>query len=229
MLGKEFNISGLTRYLKASDLPGRIPLFPLRGGILLPRCTLPLNVFEPRYLTLIDDVLRGDRLIGIVQPRLIQEGVESPEGKAVPLRSTGGVGRLTAFQEADDGRYILTLTGISRFTLLNEIVQPKPYRVCDASFDAFSGDLVKGFGEEAVDRKHLLTVLKTYLEAQDMKADWDSIGRSSTEFLVNALSMMSPYGPEEKQALLEAPDLKSRSEVLVALAEMQLATPGDGS
>jgi uncharacterized protein len=204
-------------------------VFPLRGGLLLPRCSLPLNIFEPRYLNLIDDVLSGNRLIGIVQPRLVQEDVESPEGKAVPLRVIGGVGRLTAFQETDDGRYLVTLTGLTRFTVQGEVVQPKPYRVCDVEYGAYPGDFIKGFGEEAVDRQHLLDVLKNYLEAQDMKADWDSIGRSSTEFLVNALSMMSPYGPEEKQALLEAPDLKVRSEILVALAEMQLAAPGDGS
>jgi uncharacterized protein len=160
---------------------------------------------------------------------LVQEDVESPEGKAVPLRVIGGVGRLTAFQETDDGRYLVTLTGLTRFTVQDEVVQPKPYRVCDVEYGAYPGDFIKGFGEEAVDRQHLLDVLKNYLEAQDMKADWDSIGRSSTEFLVNALSMMSPYGPEEKQALLEAPDLKVRSEILVALAEMQLAAPGDGS
>jgi uncharacterized protein len=219
----------LTRYHTPADLPRRIPVFPLRGGLLLPRCTLPLNIFEPRYLALIDDVLSGDRLIGIVQPRLVQEDVESPQGKAVALRAIGGVGKLTAFQETDDGRYLVTLTGLTRFTVLGEVVQPKPYRVCDLAYAAYPGDFVKGFGEEAVNRQNLLDVLKAYLEAQDMKADWDSIMRSSTEFLVNALSMMSPYGPEEKQALLEAPDLKTRSEILVALAEMQMATPGDGS
>ncbi len=196
---------------------------------MLPRCSLPLNIFEPRYLNLIDDVLSGHRLIGVIQPRLVQDDVESPEGKAVPLRRIGGVGKLTAFQETDDGRYLVTLTGLTRFTVLGEVVQPKPYRVCDVSYSAYPSDFVKAFGEEAVDREHLLEVLKDYLEAQDMKADWDSITRSSTEFLVNALSMMSPYGPEEKQALLEAPDLKTRSEILVALAEMQLAAPGDGS
>ena len=204
-------------------------MFPLRGGLLLPRCSLPLNIFEPRYLSLIDDVLSGARLIGIIQPRLVQDDVESPSGKAVPLRTIGGVGKLTAYQETDDGRCLVTLTGISRFTVRSEVAQAKPYRVCDVAYDAFPSDFVKGFGEQAVDREHLLEVLKDYLKAQDMKADWDSITRSSSEFLVNALSMMSPYGPEEKQALLEAPDLKVRSEILVALAEMQLATPGDGS
>ena len=196
---------------------------------MLPRCSLPLNIFEPRYLNLVDDVLSGDRLIGFVQPRLVQDDVESPSGKGVPLRVIGGVGKLTAFQETDDGRYLVTLTGLTRFTVRNEIDQPKPYRVCEVAYDTFPSDFIKGFGEQAVDREHLLEVLKTYLEAQDMKADWDSITRSSSEFLVNALSMMSPYGPEEKQALLEAPDLKVRSEILVALAEMQMATPGDGS
>ncbi len=204
-------------------------MFPLRGGLLLPRCNLPLNIFEPRFLAMIDDALSGERLIGVVQPKLVQDDVESPEGKAVPLRKIGGVGRLTAYQETDDGRYLVTLTGISRFVVRQEVPQAKPYRICDVAYDSFPSDLVKGFGEETVDRDHLLEVLKAYLEAQDMKADWDAITRSSSEFLVNALSMMSPYGPEEKQALLEAPDLKVRSEILVALAEMQLATPGDGS
>ena len=217
------------KYQKTSDIPGRIPVFPLRGGLLLPRCNLPLNIFEPRYLAMIEDVLASNRLIGVVQPKLVDEQVESPEGKTVPMRIIGGVGRLTAFQETDDGRYLVTLTGVCRFRLEQEIEQSKPYRVADVDYRAFAGDLVQGFGEETVDRDHLLEVLKEYLESQDMKADWDAISRSSTEFLVNALSMMSPYGPEEKQALLEAPDLKTRAEILVALAEMQLAAPGDGS
>ena len=190
---------------------------------------MPLNIFEPRYLAMIDDALARERIIGIIQPRLVQEGEESPAGKSVGLRVIGTAGRITGLQETDDGRYLITLTGISRFKLLSEPDQDKPYRVGEVNYAAFAADFAKGFGEEAVDREHLLEVLKAYLEQQDMKADWSSIMRSSNEFLVNALCMLSPYGPEEKQALLEAPDLKTRAEILVALAEMQLATPEDGS
>lgn len=178
---------------------------------------------------MVDDALAGERIIGLIQPKLAQDDVESPPGKSVTLRETGGAGRITTFQETDDGRYLLTLTGVSRFKLTRELQLAKPYRTGEAVYDGFRKDLIKGFGEEEVDRDHLLTVLKAYLESQDLKADWNAITRSNNEFLVNALSMMSPYGPEEKQALLEAPDLKKRSEILVALAEMQMATPGDGS
>ena len=204
-------------------------MFPLRGALLLPRGQLPLNIFEPRYLAMIDDALAGDRMIGVLQPKLVQEDVESPQGKSVALRTIGGAGRITTLQETEDGRYLVTLTGIARFKLVRELQLDKAYRLGEVDFGDFRPDLIKGFGEEAVDRDHLLKVLKDYLESQDLKADWDAITRSKNEFLVNALCMMSPYGPEEKQALLEAPDLKTRAEILVALTEMQMATPGDGS
>jgi len=226
---READISRLERYQKPDDLPARIPLFPLRGALLLPRGHVPLNIFEPRYLAMIDEALAGERIVGLIQPRLTQEDVESPPGKSVPLRATGGAGRITALQETDDGRYLVTLTGVCRFSLERELQLAKSFRMGEVSYGHFRTDLVRGYGEEQVDRDHLLGVLKTYLEAQSLKADWSSITRSSSEFLVNSLSMMSPYGPEEKQALLEAPDLKTRSEILVALAKMQLATPGDGS
>ena len=201
----------------------------MRGALLLPRAHVPLNIFEPRYLAMVDDALAGDRIIGLIQPRLAQDEAESPAGKSVPLRATGGAGRIVAFQETDDGRYQITLVGVSRFLLTREVQIDKPYRTGEVSFAGFRADLIRGFGEEQVDRDHLLEVLKAYLEHQNLKADWTAVTRSSSEFLVNSLSMMSPYGPEEKQALLEAPDLKTRAEVLVALAKMQLATPGDGS
>lgn len=221
---------GITdRYRKVEDLPGSLPLFPLRGVILLPRSVLPLNVFEPRYLALVDDVLAGDRLIGVVQPQGGEDRLESPPGKAVPLCRVGAVGRLTAFAEGEDGRLRISLTGIGRFRLGEEEPTGAPYRVAQVDFGAFHYDLVPGFGEAEVDRRRLLGVLRTYLNAHDLSADWDSIHRSSNELLVNTLSMISPYGPEEKQALLEAPDLKTRAEVLVALAEMELAARNDGS
>lgn len=219
------------RYLKPDDIPTPIPIFPLRGAILLPRAVLPLNIFEPRYLEMVDEVLSSDRIIGMIQPVHDEEDDddESPEGRSVELRRVGCAGRLTAFQETDDGRVLITLTGISRFKVVNEETALTPFRVANVDYSPFAGDLQQGYGEENVDREHLLDVLKRYLEANDMKADWQNVMGSSSEFLVNTLSMISPYGPEEKQALLEAEDLKTRADVLIALAEMELASRDDGS
>lgn len=223
------------RYHGPSDLPRELPLFPLRGAILLPRATLPLNVFEPRYLEMVDDVMRGERLIGIIQPDVPADAanrkIESPKGNSSPLKRVGCAGRVTTYQELDDGRILLTLTGIARFRLAEELAMHKPYRRAVVDWDDFSGDFSAGLGEDHVDREALLRVLRRYLDANKMQADWPVILKSSSEFLVNALSVMSPYGAEEKQALLEAPSLKVRAEVLVALAEMELAagSPGGGT
>lgn len=217
-----------TQYLNLSDLPKTLKVFPLRGVIMLPRSSLPLNVFEPRYLTLVNDVLAGDRLIGFVQPVIHEDGPESPEGKDIALRQTGGAGRLTAFQEADDGRYLVTISGVARFTITGEEKTDCPYRVCSVDWSPYEHDLKQGFGEDEVDRNRLLSVLKEYLKVNDLSADWDGINNSTNELLVNTLSMISPYGAEEKQALLEAGDLKTRAEVLVALAEMEIAGTESG-
>ena len=216
------------RYRRPADLPPRIAVFPLRGAILLPRATLPLNIFEPRYLTMIDDVMSGDRVLGILQPSRTEdeESGDSPTGKSFGLHRVGCAGRLTSYQELDDGRYVITLTGLMRFDVIDEAVTGKPYRVMSASYDRFAPDLTTGLGEESVDRPNLLRVLKSYLEANALKTDWAAIQRASNEYLINALSVMCPYGPEEKQALLEAADLKTRAEVLVALAEIELASNG---
>ncbi len=215
------------RYRRPADLPSRIAIFPLRRALLLPRASLPLNVFEPRYTAMVDDAMSGDRIIGIVQPVGSGAEDESPEGKAVALRRIGCAGRLTAYEEQDDGRFLITLTGIARFEIVGEAATERPYRVATASYDRFASDLDVGHGEELVDRDNLLRVLRLYLDANRLQADWRLIQRSSSEFLVNALSVMSPYGAEEKQALLEAPDLKARGDVLIALAEMELATRGE--
>ncbi len=216
------------RYRRPSDLPPRIAIFPLRGAILLPRATLPLNVFEPRYLTMIDDVMSGERVMGILQPSRgdDDDGNESPTGKSFGLHRVGCAGRITSYQELDDGRYVITLSGLTRFNIIDEAVTDKPYRVMSVSYDRFAKDLTAGLGEESVDRPNLLRVLKGYLEANALKTDWAAIQRASNEYLINALSVMCPYGPEEKQALLEAADLKTRAEVLVALAEIELASNG---
>lgn len=221
-------MSPTDRYRRPADLPPRIPLFPLRGAILLPRATLPLNVFEPRYLEMLDDVMSGERLIGIIQPAAGagSEDEESPISDAVGLRRVGCVGRVTSYQEAENARLVITLTGIMRYEILDEAVTDRPYRVGSVSYDRFASDLSEGLGEDQVDRGNLLRVLRSYLDANKLEADWAAIQRASSEFLINALCVMCPYGPEEKQALLEAADLKRRADVLVALAEMELASSG---
>ncbi|MGH1418976.1 MAG: LON peptidase substrate-binding domain-containing protein [Hyphomicrobiaceae bacterium] len=235
-------MSFLQNYRAPGDLPNQIPLFPLLGAILLPRANLPLNVFEPRYLAMIDDVISGDRVVGIVQPDTHGEGyaklasagevsqaseLESPQGKTIDLRNVGCVGRVTSYQELDDGRLSITLTGISRFRISSEIETMEPYRIASVDYTEFKNDFVEGLGEDTIDRQHLLKVLKTYLDSNHLSADWNSILRASSEFLINTLSVMSPYGAEEKQALLEADDLSERANVLVALAEMELASGGE--
>jgi Lon protease-like protein len=202
-------------------------MFPLRRAIVLPRVALPLTIFEPRYLAMLDDALAGDRVLGLVQPKGGDE--ESPPGKAVELRSVGGVGRLTAYEELDDGRVLITLSGIARCVLEQEIACDKPYRLWNVDFANFHRDFVAGAGEDAVDRQVLLDTLRTYLQARNLSADWSAIASASTERLVNSLAVISPYGPEEKQALLEAPDLKARADMLVALAELDLAAGSEGS
>jgi Lon protease-like protein len=214
------------RYRGPADLPQRIPVFPLARAILLPRATLPLNIFESRYLQMLEDVMATSRVLGMVQPEGVDD--EEPVARTAPLRRVGCAGRVTGYQELDDGRLLITLTGIARFVLVDEVPLAKSYRICTVSFERFLGDFAAGAGEDAVDRQGLLRALKAYLEARNLKADWSAVSKSSNETLVNSLSIASPYGPEEKQALLEAPDLKSRAEMLVALAEMELAAAGSG-
>lgn len=209
-------------YEGAKDCPEAIPLFPLGGALLLPRGQMPLNIFEPRYIAMIDDALKGDRVIGIIQPE--PETGRQPE---IPLLlKVGCLGRLTQFSETGDGRYIITLTGISRFRLLDELSVLTPYRQGRVSYDAFAADFVARTGEEEVDRKGLLKALRDFAKANDLKIDWKGVNEAPNEALVNALSMMCPFGPREKQALLEAPTLKDRAEVLVAITEIELARGG---
>jgi Lon protease-like protein len=194
---------------------------------VLPRVGLPLTIFEPRYLAMLEDAIAGDRVLGLVQPQ--GAGEESPLGKSVELRSVGCVGRLTAFEELDDGRVLITLSGVARCVLEQELACDKPYRLWNVGFARFQGDFIAGAGEDSVNREALLETLRSYLEARNLSADWSAIANASTERLVNSLAVISPYGPEEKQALLEAPDLKTRAETLVALAELDLAAGSQGS
>lgn len=211
------------RYRTIADLPSVIPVFPLRGAILLPRADLPLNVFEPRYLAMIDHVLAGDRMIGIIQPSETGVAVESPRGREVPLKPVGCAGRLTAYQELPDGRLRIVLSGVARFSIRQEQETTTPFRQVNADCASFAGDLLREEDPADLDRAELLSVLKSYLSMRGLDADWSAVARAPLEPLVNGLASMSPFGPEEKQALLEAPTLKDRAAVLIALAQMAIA------
>jgi Lon protease-like protein len=204
-----------------------IPVFPLPGALLLPRGQLPLNIFEPRYLAMVDDSLRdGHRLIGMIQPDPAHPGSEEKP----TLFKIGCVGRITQIAESGDGRYLLQLTGVARFKVEEELKVATAYRQCRVTFVPFADDFIARKGEDEVDRKAVLEALTSFLKANNLKTDWDGVESASNEALVNALAMMSPYGTPEKQALLEAPDLKARAEILVAVTEMDLAkkTAGGG-
>jgi hypothetical protein len=212
-------------YRGPADLPETIPVFPLPGALLLPRGQMPLNIFEPRYLAMIDDSLRdGHRLIGMIQPDTAHPGPEQKPN----LYRVGCAGRITQLAETGDSRYLIQLTGVARFRLEEELTVATAYRQCRVTFAPFADDFVARRGEEAVDRDHLLETLKAFLKANNLKADWQGIESAPNEALVNALAMMSSYGPAEKQALLEAPNLKTRAEILIAVTEIELAKDKDG-
>src|SRR5579863_2164065 len=205
-------------YKGPEELPEVIAVFPLAGALLLPRGELPLNVFEPRYLAMIDDALKSHRIIGMIQPQ------ETSASRDVPdLLGVGCAGRITQVAESGEGRYLLTLTGVARFRMSAEIPAATPYRQARVDFSDFLADFTPRMGESAVDRDSVLRTLADFAEANQLQIDWSSINDAPNEALVNALAMMSPYGPKEKQALLEAPDLKARAEVLVAITEVELA------
>ncbi|MFK8252923.1 LON peptidase substrate-binding domain-containing protein [Ancylobacter terrae] len=205
-------------YAGPGELPAVLPLFPLEGALLLPRSQLPLNIFEPRYLAMVDAAIAGSRLIAMIQPE--QPGDPSPSPKLVGV---GCAGRITEFSESGDGRYFVTLTGVARFRLAREIAVDTPYRQAELDFTAFADDFTPDAGAGAVDRTALLRTLAAYLDANKLEVDWDNVKGAPNEALVNGLAMMSPYGAREKQALLEARDLKTRAEMLIAITEMALA------
>ena len=202
-----------------AELPPTLPLFPLAGVLLLPRRPIQLNVFESRYLAMLDDALSGERLIGVIQPLAGEAAV----GVTPELCKIGCVGRIVQFAELGDGRCFLTLMGVARFRIEEELTTMRPYRIVGADYTEFGSDFVVGAGEAQVDRQSLLNALREFAQANEMKVDWKDIEKAPNEPLVNALSMMSPYGAKEKQALLEAPDLKTRAEMLVAISQMEIA------
>ncbi len=209
----------MSRPYAPADLPATIPVFPLPGALLLPRTRLPLNIFEPRYLAMLDDTLKSEhRLIGMVQP------VDLPSGKTGKprLHRIGCAGRLTAFQETDDGRYMVTLSGVSRFRITEQLDGFAAYLKADVDWDSFERDLGRREVDESFDRPAFLDVLRRYFETAQLASDWDSLKEADEELLVNSLSMLCPFDPEEKQALLEAPTLETRRETLVTLMEFAL-------
>lgn len=209
-------------YVKATDLPQVIPVFPLPGAILLPRGQLPLNIFEPRYLNMIDDAMAGDRIIGMLQPTAGSPRLPS-------LSPVGCAGRITSFAETADGRYLITLTGCARFRLASEIPTQTPYRQIRADFAPFENDLgAPPVDDVDLDRDGLLDALRAYLETRGLDIDWDTAETAPPEALVNSLSMALPFEPSEKQALLEADSLTDRSTVLTALLTIDAAGDGDG-
>jgi len=217
-----------TTYKGPDALPDVIAVFPLPGALLLPRGQMPLNIFEPRYLAMIEDALHSShRMIGMIQPDPAHPGADQNKPN---LFRIGCLGRITQFAESGDGRYLIQLTGIARFRIEEELLVSTLYRQCRVSYRAFGDDFVARKGEEQVDRKALLRALTEFLKANNLKADWEGIENAPNEALVNALAMMSPYDVAEKQAMLEAPDLKTRAEILVAVTEIELAkskTPGE--
>ena len=217
-----------TNYKAPDALPDVIPVFPLPGALLLPRGQMPLNIFEPRYLAMIDDALRSPyRMIGMIQPDPAHPGRDANKPH---LFNVGCIGRITQIAESGDGRYLIQLTGITRFRIEEELAVTTPYRQCRVTYQPFIDDFTARKGEDDVDRNALLRALTAFLKANNLKADWDGIENAPNEALVNALAMMSPYDVAEKQAMLEAPDLKTRAEILVAVTEIELAkskTPGE--
>ena len=203
--------------ISGADLPQTIPIFPLPGALLLPRARLPLHVFEPRYLAMFDDTLKTPhRLIGMIQPS------EGPKGDRTRLQTIGCAGRVTGFSETEDGRYMVTLAGISRFRIQKVQEGFTPYLKADVAWEDFSRDLGGTENDPGFDRDRFLRLLGRYFESRSLSTDWDSLQEAEDELLVNSLSMLCPFEPEDKQALLEAPSLPTRRETLVTLIEFSL-------
>ncbi|MEM9761715.1 MAG: LON peptidase substrate-binding domain-containing protein [Pseudomonadota bacterium] len=213
----------MARRFSAADLPEVIPVFPLPGALLLPRARLPLNIFEPRYLAMLDDAMRSDhRLIGMIQPFV-------DDSQPPKLHRIGCAGRVTSLSETEDGRYLIALTGVSRFRVKSELDGFTPYRRVKAEWTDFAADLGKTEELEVFDRKGFLALLGRYFDAASLSSDWDAMREAEQELLVNSLSMMCPFSVEERQALLEAPRLSDRYETLTALMQFAIASSGEGN
>ena len=211
-------------YHKITELPQVFPVFPLTGALLLPRGHLPLNIFEPRYLNMVDDALSGDRLIGMIQPTDSPVNPEKPE-----LYPVGCLGRLSAFTETPDGRYLITLTGICRFRVAEELETTTPYRQVSGNFEPYTDDIHLTPQQDISNRDQLIEMLQRFLDQKGMETDWESVHDAPGELLVNSLAMTCPFSAQEKQALLEAASLDDRIRVLMTLLEMAVTPNADGS
>jgi hypothetical protein len=214
----------LKRPQSPADMPASVPIFPLSGALLLPYARRPLNIFEPRYLEMVDHALKGDRLIGLIQPKDTTE--ESPQGE-VPVQKVGTIGRITHFEEMEEARYFVILEGVCRFEYVKEVPTMSPFRRAMVTTEPFVQDFDREYGEERVDRPRFLKMMRDYAEFGNFDLNWDEIEKTGTADLVNFCCMVSPYGAAEKQALLEANSLEDRAETLIAMAEFEMAK-GDG-
>jgi Lon protease-like protein len=203
-------------FRRAADLPQVIPVFPLDGALLLPGGELPLQIFEPRYLNMLDDVMGADRIIGMIQTK------PGGDRSRPALAAVGCAGRVTAFAETSDGRYLITLTGVCRFEPREELALALPYRQVRADYTSFEGDLARDERAAVAEaaRERFAAALKHYLNRRNLDIDWETARAAPLEALVNSLSMGLPFDPQEKQALLQAPELAQRFEVLTTLLEI---------
>ncbi|NWG53140.1 MAG: LON peptidase substrate-binding domain-containing protein [Hydrogenophilaceae bacterium] len=205
-------------YRKISDLPRTIPVFPLAGALLLPQDSLPLNIFEPRYLNMVDDALAGERVIGMIQPAL-------PDPTKPPLAEVGTLGKITSFAETDDGRYLITLQGVCRFRVAAELEAGTPYRQINAAYDDFADDMRRKSGPWKIDKTRLAKALERYGRARGFAVDWKIVDGAAPEALVNAVATICPFDVTAKQHLLEAHTIEDRAATLIALLEID-ADPG---
>lgn len=204
-----------------ADLPDTIPVFPLPGALLLPRARLPLHIFEPRYLQMLEDCMKTPtRLIGMIHPRELPSGQLHSGDKR--LHAIGCAGRLTGFSETEDGRYMISLTGISRFRVREEVSGFTPYRRAVVDWSPFARDLGAAEKDPGFERESFMDLLVRFFEAMELSTDWSSLKEAEPELLINSLSMLCPFSPEDKQALLEAPSLTTRRETMVTLIEFAL-------
>lgn len=204
------------------SLPVRLPVFPLSGALLLPRCRLPLNIFEPRYLKMTEDALASDRLIGMVQPFEVETPIDEPA-----LFGTGCAGRISSFCETDDGRMLIVLTGVSRFEVESETEADTPYRLVVPRWEPYRADLDE-VADGVIDRERLYASLRVYFEARDLDTDWEVLHGATDESLINSLAMSCPFGAGEKQALLEADGVEERSRLMLSLLEMAVLDRPEG-
>ena len=207
----------------ADALPASVPVFPLAGALLLPFAHRPLNIFEPRYIAMVDRALGSNRLIGLIQP---EDPADENPTRRVPLQKVGCLGRLTHWEESGDGRYFVILEGITRFEVLSELSVRTPFRQCIISAERFEADFERRHGEERVDRAKFLKMMRDYAAFAEFDLNWEEIDKTGTADLVNFCCMVSPYGAREKQVLLEAGSLLDRAETLIALAEFEMAKGG---